>query len=786
MPFRASPTLKLLGLILPLCWAPHCLGAPQVIDPHHREKEASLETVIPELDLSPQDNLIVSSQDTANWILSYPAVLPLTPPPQAAWAEEAKESVGRGAFAETIFLLESTPLQQQDADWRVYRANLLLRIGMVEEADLDLHAALKLAPNHPKALALASVVASVRGRMDNALDLGRRATRLDPASGTAWLALSYTQQAQGDLEAALDSTRQAQTAAPDNGTCWIREAELHLAQGRMKAAQTAADRALTIQPDSSIAQSTRALVALLQQDSKLARSGFEHAVRINPVDANARFGLSLAHIQNGDLPRARDELLSAIERAPNNGLFHAYLGRVYLGLGEEDQARDEFNLSGKLDPNSSAAWLFKGQAALQANRPASALTDIQEAATRNSGRRVYRGSKLLDADMALNHIDQSRAYEALGFREPALEQARMAVEYGCCAAALRNLADAYALAPRGIQARRALALQSLFDTAPGVLPLELDVVQGVGGSAANVPGHALPGGLEPRPAGLNEYSTLFAPAGWQLAVNGNLGGFNTWGEQVRLAGHAGGLGFGFAQLIQMSDGPDGKGLDNRNWQMLMQGRINAGLSAFVEYRHATSIRDEIYFPFDPILVTPMALNERVHVARLGASFQTSPDGSVRLLFSRQWRRQDVESPGLSTQAPGVADMPEIQYRHAWDHFTLILGASRFHDDGDFIFTGGPAIPIGHHPPRLRLRHLAARKGPGSHPGAEQGGLPPGVLGCHQIRPYSAQIRPALVTLRRHQPACRRLGSRGTAQDGRRRPGTGGSGGGAAVVRRGTG
>lgn len=575
MPFRASPKHTFTGLILLFCWASFCSGAPRVIDPHNGEKGASLESAIPELDFSPQDNLVVSSQDTANWILSYPAVLPLTPPPQAAWAEEAKESVGRGAFAETIFLLESTPPQQQDADWRVFRANLLLRIGMVEEADLDLQAALKLAPNHPKALALASVVASVRGRMDDALDLGRRATRLDPASGTAWLALSYTQQAQGDLEAALDSTRQAQTAAPDNGTCWTREAELHLAQGRMKAAQAAADRALTIQPDSSIAQSTRALVALLQQDSKLARSGFEHAVRINPVDANARFGLSLAHIQNGNLSRAREELLSAIERAPNNGLFHAYLGRVYLGLGEEAKARDEFNLSGKLDPNSSASWLFKGQAALHANRPASALTDIQEAATRNAGRRVYRGSKLLDEDMALNHIDQSRAYEALGFRAPALEQARMAVEYGCCAAALRNLADAYTLAPHGIQARRSLALQSLFDAPPGLLPLGLDMVQGVGSSATSVPGHALPDGLEPRPAGLNEYSALFAPAGWQLAVDGNLGGFGTWGEQFRLGGRIGGLGIGFAQLIQVSDGPDGKALNNRNWQFQLQAQINS-------------------------------------------------------------------------------------------------------------------------------------------------------------------------------------------------------------------
>lgn len=648
------------------------------------------DAVIPEVDFAPQNELVVSSPDVANWVLSYPMVQPLVPPAGAAWAREASEAATRGALAEAVFSLDALPAEHRDLDWHLYRGNLLLRIGMLEEAAGDLRAALKLAPDEPRALALASVIASASGKVDTAEETARRATRLAPASGPAWLALSYTQQARGDLDGALASTCRAQEADTRHGAAWIRDAELHLARGRTGDAKASANHALALQPDSAIAHSMTALVALLEGDDNRARAGFEQAVTLAPTDANARFGLALAHIRQGNLSQARDELEIAVGRAPNNSLFLAYLGRVRLAMGEEDQARALFDQARKLDPRNPDPWLFGGMAHLLDNRPASALMDFREAGDRIAGRRVYRGSKLLSQDEALNHIDQSRALEALGFREPAMEQARLAAEDQCCGAALRQLADAYALFPRGIQARRSLALMSLFDARPGQLPLLLDAVPGVGSAAAGVPSHTLPQGLEPRPSGLNEYSSLFANDGWRLAVDSHVGGFDTWDEQVRVGGRAGGLGLGFAQRFLQSEGPDGRATDNRNWQLLMHGELSQGVSAFLEYRNSTSHHEEVFFPYDPFLVLPMEVDDRIRVARLGSSVQTGANGQLNLLFSRQWRQQNVDNP--ATESPGRADMPEIQYRHRWDRFSLILGASRFHDRGDYDFVGGPSFP----------------------------------------------------------------------------------------------
>ena len=649
---------------------------------------------IPELDLSPQEELVVRGRDTANWVLSYSAVMPLEPPAGADWAADAREAVGRGALAETILILDGVPPEKQDAPWRIYRANVLLRIGLLDEAEATLGPALGGDKAWPAAQALDSVLASIRGQPDKADAQARQAIQGDPRSPVAWLALSYTQQAQGRLSEALESTLRAQNADPGHATGWTREAELNMALGLREAARRAADHALAMQPGSAIGHGVRALVALLESDWPAAKSGFSNAVRLNPSDANARFGLALVHIQAGDLPRARDELEIAIGRAPGNALFHAYLGRVYLGLGDRDKAWLLLERAKELDPNNPATWLFAGQLRLEENQPASALEEIRGSIDRNEGRKVYRASTLLNEDQALSRIDLSRSLQSLGFDAPALEQARNALEWQCCGATLRNLADAYTTQPHGLQARRSLALQSLFDTPLGRLPLELDVVQGVGGgSAANVPSHGLPGGIEARRAGLNEYSSLFASDGnWQAALDANVGGYDTWGEQLRMGGRTGGLGIGFAQRIQVSDGPDGKALDNRNLQFLLQAQSSPEFSAFLEYREGDSDREEVSYPFD-IFRTEQQLDETARVARVGTRIGLSQRSHLKILYSRQW------FDGLTTNAlpllpltstfdtHGIGEMPEFQYQYGWENMTFTLGASHFHDDTLYRFTG---------------------------------------------------------------------------------------------------
>ncbi|HNF89539.1 MAG TPA: tetratricopeptide repeat protein [Thiobacillaceae bacterium] len=650
-------------------------GAEQPVSP-------AAGATIPELDLSPQEELVVRGRDTANWVLSYSAVMPLEPPAGADWAADAREAVGRGALAETILILDGVPPEKQDAPWRIYRANVLLRIGLLDEAEATLGPALGGDKAWPAAQALDSVLASIRGQPDKADAQARQAIQGDPRSAVAWLALSYTQQAQGRLSEALESTLRAQSADPGHATGWTREAELNMALGRREAARRAADHALAMQPGSAIGHGVRALVALLESDWPAAKSGFSNAVRLNPSDANARFGLALVHIQAGDLPRARDELEIAIGRAPGNALFHAYLGRVYLGLGDRDKAWLLLERAKELDPNNPATWLFAGQLRLEENQPASALEEIRGSIDRNEGRKVYRESTLLNEDQALNQIDLSRAQEALGFLEPALWAAQTATrESGPGNVAARNLADLYAQASRGLPARRSLALQSLFDAPLGQLPLALDVAQGVGGTA-NIPNHGLPVAMEPRPAGLNEYSGIFARQGWQMAVEANGGSFDTWGGQARLGGVLGELGVGLAGLGQKSDGIDGRALDNKVLQALLQARLAQDISTFLEYRRVDSRREEVFFPYD-LFVTPIQDDEIVNIGRLGLNWRLGEQSSLRLLLARQWRDlvANYTSAGFGAAFPGTANMPELQYLGNWGKLALTLGASRYDESG---------------------------------------------------------------------------------------------------------
>jgi tetratricopeptide (TPR) repeat protein len=131
-----------------------------------------------------------------------------------------------------------------NASLLVYRAALHLRVGAVESAQHDLLRALKLVPEKAEALALLSIINTVQGQRQHALDLAQRAVDANPLGLSPLLALSYAHQAKFQLTKALEISRQATAANPGSVLAWTQLARLHLMFYQLDEANEAVTRAV--------------------------------------------------------------------------------------------------------------------------------------------------------------------------------------------------------------------------------------------------------------------------------------------------------------------------------------------------------------------------------------------------------------------------------------------------------------------------------------------------------------------------------------------------------------
>ncbi len=175
------------------------------------------------------------------------------------------------------------------------RAEALVRVGQVNEAQADIRDLLALEPNNGDAFALRAVISVARNEKADALRFAQEATRLTPNAYRPWLALSYAQQAGFDLEQALASAQKAAALAPTSGLVQARVAELLMSLGRIREAERAARQAIAVDPSQSRGYVILGFVQLAQFDTRSARQNFRQAIDLDSTDPLPRLGLGTGH-----------------------------------------------------------------------------------------------------------------------------------------------------------------------------------------------------------------------------------------------------------------------------------------------------------------------------------------------------------------------------------------------------------------------------------------------------------------------------------------------------------
>lgn len=363
---------------------------------------ATGERAVAEPGKAPVRSVVVKPRDAVTWAFYYPPVL------GGADARRLADAGDEGAA--------------------LAQASRLLATGQVEAARRIVEDVRGRRPTDPVALSLASVMALVEDRRDEARRLADAAVAADRESPAAVLAASLVAQADFDIERARRLAERAAELDPNDPTVLARAAELRMAEGDLGGAKRAAEAALERAPGDARALTVLGFVELARLHSKEAKALFERAIAADPGLATAHLGLGIATLRRGDLVAGRERIQAAAILDPANSLLRSYLGKAYYEEKRAREAGKELEAAKDLDPSDPTPWLYAAILLQNENRPVEALDHLAASMRRNDNRAVYRSRLLLDEDNAVRAADLARIFNDLGFEQAGLVAARRSAD----------------------------------------------------------------------------------------------------------------------------------------------------------------------------------------------------------------------------------------------------------------------------------------------------------------------------------------------------------------------
>jgi predicted O-linked N-acetylglucosamine transferase (SPINDLY family) len=213
---------------------------------------------------------------------------------------------------------------------------------------MSLDKALQADPDHAAAWHLLGVVATHRGRPEQALELIGRALARAPREGPFHLNLGVAYQALSRMEEAEQSFRRAVELAP------------RLAEGHNNLANALHARGASAE----------------------ARSHWGRALDLQPVYADAHHNLGSALVDAGEIEPAVQHLQMAVQLRPGFAPGHVRLGTALLRLGRAPEAAESFRRALALCPDAIDALCGLAHALLRLNNLAGVESTLQQALER--------------------------------------------------------------------------------------------------------------------------------------------------------------------------------------------------------------------------------------------------------------------------------------------------------------------------------------------------------------------------------------------------------------------
>ncbi len=636
---------------------------------------------------------VVRPRDAVQWTLHYPPVVYFRPdefPSGPGWQgmiRRSAEFYAKGDLTGALQSIENAPADVRDPRFFVYRAQLLLAVGRVDDAHADIDRALQLAPNDANALSLQSIIAVVQNDKDRALAVAEKNVAANPTSATARIALSFAQQARFDLPGARASVEKAVELDPRNALALARLAELNSSFGDLDATFAAAQKAVALDPNLARIQTVLGFAYLTQVRTAEARAAFDKAIVLDQGDPLPRLGLGLAKIRDGRLDEGGRDIEIAASLDPTNSIVRAYLGKLYYEEKRFPLDEREYQMAQELDPKDPTAFFYDAILKQTTNRPVEALQAMEQAIALNDNRAVYRSELLLDSDNASRSASLARIYTDLGFQQFALVEGYKSVNADPTNfSAHRFLSDTYSVLPRHEIARVSELLQSQLLQPINLTPLQPRL------AVSNL---ALISSSGVGTASFSEFNPLFTGDGYTAQFTGMGGEHGTYAGDAVVAGLVGKGAFSFGYSGFQTDGfrvnSDQK---DQIFNAFGQYDFTPQTSVQAEYRHRNTKQGDVALRFFESDFLPGERNHtETDMVRAGFRHTFSPGSIVLASVIYQNSRDTVH------QRPVGGTNHSAYCRHARK------SAERR--------TGLP-VPIAALQPRCRSRLLQDRRAHGLH------------------------------------------------------------------------
>ncbi|MBK8176058.1 MAG: tetratricopeptide repeat protein [Rhodospirillales bacterium] len=605
---------------------------------------------------APTDYLLVRPFDAVQWALYYPPVLPpaAAAPGLSPDLKAAVDLAGQDRTAEAFARFQAIPEADRGARFYLYRAQTLLSVGRVDEADADLESALARDPDDGAAYGLRAIIAVARNRRDEAMAFAQHGVELAPKSAAAKIALSYAQQSRFEIDAARHTLEAAVTDEPDNPLAWARLSELWLMLGYRDRAIETAKRAEELAPDFAKVQTVLGFAALSEIDTRRAERAFRRAIALDSASPQPRFGLGLATIRDGHLKRGRGEIEAAMLLDPGNSLLRSYLGKAYFEERTTDPvkyieemfsgqprneklAAEQYDLAKELDPLDPTPYLYSAIEKQSENRPVEALHDIQKSIELNDNRAVYRSRDLLDQDQAARGTSLARIYNDLGFEQLGINEATKSLAYDPAnAGAHRFLSDVYASQPRQEMARVSELLQAQLLQDVNINPVQPSLSETDVNASTRV---------GPTTPGFNEFTPLFAHNGAQLNTATTVGNRYTFNNEAVVSGLYDWISLSAGQFYSTTEGfRDNNQSNEQIYDIFAQAAVTPEINIQGEARRRYSNYGNVSIGYDPDIFDPVVKTDtEITSERVGARFTPAPGVNLIGSFIHTERHQN-ETP----------------------------------------------------------------------------------------------------------------------------------------------
>ncbi|HHT9129426.1 MAG TPA: FecR domain-containing protein [Candidatus Brocadiaceae bacterium] len=650
---------------------------------------ASGQSAIAKVGQAPAPYVRVRPRDAVQWALYYPPIISFRAEDFPAtgkedWQSMVRESIQyywKGYLTRAFSSIEKVPKDIRDPRFFNYRAALLLSVGRVDEASLDIEKTLNLAPGNSHAIALQSIVAIVQNEREKGLGLAQKAVETDPDSAASRIALSYAHQANFNLEGAFASLQEAVRRDPQNGLAWARLSELWLSFGKLDESLESAQKAVALNPDLARTHIVLGFAYLTQIKVREAVKSFEKAVERDQANPLARLGLGLAKIRGGKLKEGRREIEIAASLDPNQSIIRSYLGKAYFDEKRDKLAKDQFIMAKEIDPLDPTPLFYDAIRKQTQNRPVEALQDLQKSIELNNNRATYRSSLLLDSDLAARSSSLARIYTDLGYQELALVEGWKSVNLDPSDfSAHRFLADTYSALPRHEIARVSELLQSQLLQPINITPIQPQLAE------SNL---FILEGAGPQNQSFNEFNPLFNRNRLTLQADSVAGGNGTFGEEIVQSGIIDKLSYSIGQFHYKTNGfRENNDLKNDIDNVFAQLSLSNKTSVQAEFRYFDREKGDLLLRFFPENNnTTIRENERTETARFGFHHAFTPNSEIiasSIFRTEDFKQKDIISLpdiniGSTTELKSYSN--EIQHLFRTGQFSIISGVGYFKASG---------------------------------------------------------------------------------------------------------